>query len=249
MAKVGQVLPSVTVAGGEAHEAVGKVVLADVGAELASKEGRLAHSTIPVTDDGLGDKSSEVIIVLPADTLDGKGNVGRGDGVITKADFRADELRGTLLLGGQGLGSGGRGLAREAAEVLLGQADKLLVGNATSANQDHAVSGVVGFNVIGQIVTGDGLNVLLGAKDGATKRLALEGGGMKVVKDNLLELLVNLLLLAQDHITLALDGGGLQLGVLKNIGENINRFGDIGVEGFCVVDSVFALWFLLVLFR
>lgn len=41
--------PSVTVAGGEAHEAVGKVVVRDNVAELAAEEGGVAHSAVPVT--------------------------------------------------------------------------------------------------------------------------------------------------------------------------------------------------------
>lgn len=236
-----QDLPSVAVAGGETHEAVGEVVVADVGAKLAAKEGRLAHGTVPVTDNGLGDQGGEVVIVLPADTLNGESDVSRGDGVVTEANLRANELGGALLLGGKGESSGGRGLVGKAAEVLLSEADELLVGDTTSTNQNHAVSGVVGLDVVGQVVPRDGLDVLLGAEDGATKGLALVSGGVEVVENNLLELLVNLLLLAQDHITLTLDGGGLQLGVLEDIGEDVDGLGNIGVEGLGVVDSVLTL--------
>ena len=35
--------------------------------------------------------------------------------------------------------------------MLLGQVDKLTVGNAASADKDHSVSGIVGFDVRGQI--------------------------------------------------------------------------------------------------
>jgi len=76
--------------------------VADVGAELAAEEGRLAHSTVPVADDGLGNESSEVVIILPADTLNSESNVSGGDGVITETDLRANEVGGALLLGGQG---------------------------------------------------------------------------------------------------------------------------------------------------
>jgi len=133
--------------------------------------------------------------------------------------------------------------------VLLGKANELLVGDTTSTNQDHAVSGVVGLDVVGQVLPGDGLDVLPGAEDGATEGLALVSGGVKVVKDNLLELLVNLLLLAQDHIALTLDGGGLQLGVLEDIGEDVDGLGNIVVEGLGIVDGVLALHDSLVLFR
>lgn len=41
--------PSVTVAGGEAHKAVGKVVVRYNVAELAAKERSIAHGAVPVT--------------------------------------------------------------------------------------------------------------------------------------------------------------------------------------------------------
>lgn len=215
--------------------------MADVGAELAAEERRLAHGTVPVTDDSLSNEGSEVVIVLPADTLNGKSNVGGGDGVVTETDLGADELGGALLLGSKGEGGGGRGLVGEATEVLLSQADELLVGDTTSTNQNHAVGSVVGLDVVRQVLTGDGLDVLLGAEDGATEGLALVSGGVEVVEDNLLELLINLLLLAQDHITLTFNGSGLELGVLEDIGENVDGLGNIVVEGLGVVDSVLAL--------
>lgn len=233
--------PSVTVASGEAHEAVGETLVVDMGTELAAKVRGVTHGTVPVANNGLGDQASEVVVVLPAHTLDGKGNVGRGESVITESDFGANELGGTLLLGGKGLGSGGWGLAGEATKVLLGQSDELLVGDTTSTNQDHAVSGVVGLDVVDQVLPLDGLDVLLGTEDGATKRLALESSGVEVVENNLLELLVNLLLLTQDNVPLTFNGTGLQLRVLKDVCEDVDGLGDIVVEGLRVVNSVFPL--------
>ena len=167
--------------------------------------------------------------------------MGRGEGVITESDFGADELRSALLLGLDGLGSRGQGLVREATEVLLGKSDELVVRNTTGTDEDHAVSGVVGLDVVDQVVPGDSLDVLLGTEDGTTKGLALESGGMEVVEDNLLELLVNLLLLTQDHIPLTLNGTGLQLRVLENVCENVDGLGDVAVERLGIVDGVFSL--------
>jgi hypothetical protein len=62
-----------------------------------------------------------------------------------------------------------------------------------------------------------------------------------VVENNLLELLVHLFLFAEDDITLALDGLGLELGVLEDIREDVDGGGDIVVEGLGVVDGVLAL--------
>lgn len=217
----------------------------DEGAELAAKVGRVAHGTVPVTDNGLSNQGGEVVVILPANALDGDGNVGGGDGVVTDTDLRTDKV-GLLLLGvGNGLSGRGWGSHGDVAEVLLGELDELLVRNTTRANKDHAVSGVVGLDVVGQVITADGLDVLLGTEDGATEGLVHESGGVQVVEDNLLELLVNLLLLAKNDVALALDGLGVELGVLEDVGKDVDGVGDVGVEGLGVVDGVFALWDML----
>ncbi|KAH8623407.1 hypothetical protein IG631_21886 [Alternaria alternata] len=234
-------LVSVRVAGGEAHEAVGQSVLRDEVAELAAKVVRGTHGAVPVTNDSLCDEGSEVVGVAPANTLNGNGDVGSAHGVVTEADLGTNEVGLRLLLGSGGLGRVVLGLRGEVGEVLLGEVDELLVGNTTSANEDHAVGSVVGLDVVLEIGALDALDVLLGSEDGAAEGLALEGSGVQVVKDDLLELLVDLLLLAEDDITLALDGLGLELGVLEDIGEDVDGGGDVVVEGLGVVDGVLAL--------
>ena len=216
-------------------------MVADEGAELAAEVWRVAQGAVPVANDGLGDQGSEVVVILPADTLDGNGNVRRRDGVVTESDLGADEIGLALLLSGdRGGGRAGR-LAGKVAEVLLGQLHELLVGHTTSANEDHAVRGVVGLDVVDQVLALDALDVLLGSEDGAAEGLALERGGVQVVEDDLLELLVDLLLLTQDHITLPLDRGGLQLGVLEDVGQDVNGLRNVRVEGLGVVDGVLPL--------
>jgi len=64
---------------------------------------------------------------------------------------------------------------------------------------------------------------------------------MQMVKDNLLNLLLNLLGLAQNDIALALNGGLLELGVLQDIGQDIDALRNIGVEGLGEVNGVLAL--------
>jgi len=68
----------------------------------------------------------------------------------------------------------------------------------------------------------------------------LEGGGVQVIEDNLLHLLVDLLLLAEDDIALTLNSLVVQGRVLEDIREDLNRLGDIGLEGLGVVDSLLA---------
>ena len=234
-------LPSVRVRCGEGHEAVGQVVLRDERAELAAEVCRVTHRTVPVTNDSLGDESSEIVGVAPANTLNGNGDVGAAHGVVTEPDLRTDELGLLLLLLSDDLVGVILGLSRQVGEVLLGKLDELLVRDTTCTNENHAVSGVVGLDVGLEVRALDALDVLLGSKDGASEGLALVGGGVKVIEDNLFELLVNLLLFAKNDVALALDGGVLELGVLKDIGEDVNSGGDIIVEGLGVVDCVLAL--------
>lgn len=186
-------------------------MLGDKVAELAAKVVRGAHGTIPVANNSLCYERSEVVGVAPADTLNGNGNVGSAHGVVTEADLGSNKVGLLLLLGGERLGRVVLGLRGKVGKVLLGEVDELLVGNATSTNEDHAVSSVVGLDVVLEVGALDALDVLLGSENGAAEGLALESGGVKVVEDNLLKLLVHLFLLAENDITLALDGGGLEL--------------------------------------
>lgn len=61
-------------------------------AKLASEVWRVAHSSIPVSYNGLGDKSSEVVWILPADTLHSDGNVSSRDGIVSHTDLRPDKV-------------------------------------------------------------------------------------------------------------------------------------------------------------
>jgi hypothetical protein len=64
---------------------------------------------------------------------------------------------------------------------------------------------------------------------------------VEVVEHDFFQLLVDFLLFAEDDIPFALDGLGLQLGVLQDVGEDVDGFRDVGVEGFGVVNGVFSL--------
>lgn len=234
-------LPSVAVAGGEAHVAIGEVVVVDERAKLATKEWGLAHSTVPVANDSLGHQRGEVVIILPAHTLNSKSNMGSANGIVADTDLGSDEVGLALLLRNDAGSSGGWGCAGKAAEVLLSKLHELVMGDTAGTDEDHAVSSVVGLDVVNEVVALDASDVLLGSKDSAAEGLVLEGGGMEVVEDDFLELLINLLLFTQNHISLPFNGGRLQLGVLKDVGENIDGLGDVGVEGLGIVNCVFPL--------
>jgi len=115
------------------------------------------------------------------------------------------------------------------------------VWDTAGTDEDHAVSGVVGLDVVDEVLSLDALDVLGGAEDGAAEWLSLESGGVEVVEDNFLELLVNLLGLSEDNVTLALNGGLLELGVLEDVGKDVDGCWNIGIECLCVIYSVLAL--------
>jgi len=213
----------------------------DESTELATNVRSVAHSLVPVTNNSLGNQSSEVVVILPADTLHGNSNVGSRDGIITDSNLRADEVRLSLLGRSDGRGSAGRRLCWEAREVLLSKLNELLVGNATRTDQDHSIGSVVGLDVVDQVVSLDALDVLGRTQDCTSQRLSLESGRMKVVEHNLLQLLVNLLGFSQDHVTLALDRLGLEFRVLEDIGEDVDSRRNIRVEGLGVVHGVLTL--------
>lgn len=210
----------------------------NVAAELAALVRSIAGSLVVVADDSLGNEGGEVVVGVPADTFNSDGDVGSAHGIVTDTDIGADEV--SLLLGEKG-GVVLAALVGETREVLLSELDDLLVGNTTRVDEDHAVGSVVVLDVVGELGTGNVANVLAGAENGATERLVLESSGVKVIKNDLLDLLLNLLGLAEDDVALTLDSRRLKLGVLENVGDDVDTLGDVGVEGLCEVDGVLAL--------
>ena len=59
-----------------------------------------------------------------------------------------------------------------------------------------------------------------------------------MIEHDFLDLLVYLLGLSQYDVPFSFHRGGLELGVLENIGEDVHSLVDVGVEGFGVVDRV-----------
>jgi hypothetical protein len=68
----------------------------------------------------------------------------------------------------------------------------------------------------------------------------LVSDGVEMVKYDLLVLLVDLLLLAQDDIAFAFDGATFELGVLEDVGDDVDRLGDVLAEALGVVDRLLA---------
>lgn len=68
----------------------------------------------------------------------------------------------------------------------------------------------------------------------------LESDRVQVVKDNLLILLLDLFLLPKDDIALPLNRRLFELGVLENVGEDVDCLGHVLVKGLGVVDGLLA---------
>ena len=187
---------------GEGHERIREFVLMDEGAEFTPQVGRVAHRAIPVADDGLRDERGEVVVVLPAHALDRDGDVGRRHRVVAYPHLGADEVGFRHLPAVAGGVLRVRVVGGHVGEVLLGELDELVVRDAAGADEDHAVRCVVRLDVVGQLVAGDGLDVLFRAEDGAAEGLVLEGGGVEMVEDDFFQLLVNLFLFAENHVPL-----------------------------------------------
>lgn len=104
------------------------------------------------------------------------------------------------------------------------------MGDTAGSDEHHAVSGVVGLDIVDEVVSLDACNIFLGAEDGASKRLSLESSRVEVIKDNLFQLLVNLFLFTEDHIPLPFDCARVKFRVLEDIGQDVNGFRDVGVK-------------------
>jgi hypothetical protein len=59
-----------------------------------------------------------------------------------------------------------------------------------------------------------------------------------MVKHDLLILLVDLLLFAQDDVALTLDGATFKLGVLEDVGDDVDGLGNVLAEALGIVDGL-----------
>lgn len=228
-------LPSVRITRRKAHEAVRQLVLVHKRAEFATEIRRATHCPVPIANDSLSDQRGEVVRILPANTLNRNGNICSWHGVVPNADFTTNKV-GLDLRGSRNCLRG-----RQLRKVLLRQINKLVMRNTTGTNKHHAICGVIGLDVSRKIVTRYAFNIRSGPQDCASERLVLECSSMEMVEDDFFQLFVHFFLFAENDVALALDGRVLELAVLEDVGEDVNGGWDVGVEGFGVVDCVFAL--------
>jgi hypothetical protein len=213
--------------------------------QFAAHVRSIAHSLIPVSNNCLCDQSSEVVVILPANTFHGNGDVGGRDGIVTNSDLRADKIRLSLLSSGNRRGRARVWLSSKTREVLLSKLNELSVRNTSSTNKNHTIGCVVCLDVVDQIVSLYALDVLSRAQNRPSQWLSLESCCVQVIEHNFLQLLIHLLRFSQDNITLSLNSLGLELGVLKDIREDVDGSGYICVEGFGIVYGVLTLQTML----
>src|SRR6266567_4472459 len=95
--------------------------------------------------------------------------MGTWEFVVADPDFRTNKVGARIGKATKRYGVRGD---REGREVFFGEFYKLLVVNTTCTNQDHTISGVVGLDIIREIITLDGQNVCFGAENCPAKGLA-----------------------------------------------------------------------------
>jgi hypothetical protein len=148
--------------------------LGDDGGEAGGEEGLGAEGSVPVTHNGGGDEEGVVVGRVPSTSLNGDSDVAGGAGVVTNANLSTDKVGSLLLLCRAELDRVGGG--REGTEVGLGELDEGGVLDTSGSDENHAVGGVVLLDVGGEVVAGDGKDVLLGAEDGAAEGLTCKKG-------------------------------------------------------------------------
>lgn len=124
---------------------------------------------------------------------------------------------------------------------MLSEIDKLLVRNTAGTNEDHSISGIVGSDIVDEVLTLDALDVFLWSKDGSAKGLALISSGVQMIEYNFLQLLVDFLLLPENHISLAFNSRWFEFRVSEDIREDVDSLWNVGIERLCVVNSIFSL--------
>mmetsp|Transcript_92885 Transcript_92885/g.200824 ORF Transcript_92885/g.200824 Transcript_92885/m.200824 type:complete len:279 (+) Transcript_92885:579-1415(+) len=192
-------------------------------------------ATIPASKNSLDNHQGESEFRSPGGTLISQSYVGFLHGV------ESNELVGTSensrihvdklsVLGGSG----------ESSEVLVGEVSKLLVVNGSSSCHHKSIGGVVGIDVVDDVIAGHVTNVLLRAKNRLSQSCSHEGGFVEVVEDALLVDLVHFKHLTEDHILLTLNSLGIYVRVLQYIGEDFHSLGHIVLEHTGVIDSLLA---------
>ena len=161
-----------------------------------------AHRAVPGPDDGVGDHHGDVVGVWPSAALDGNSDMGEGHTVVTNTDVRSWKYQLTvqkrlpnsyqiLDLTGESALEIKRDLSivfiGDLAEMFGGQFAEVVMVDSSSTGKDHSGSFVVGLDVVNEVVSADGPDVLGGAEDGTAKRSSLVGNWVQMIEYNLLQ--------------------------------------------------------------
>lgn len=210
----------------------------DVVVEFVILVRSVISSFVVVVNNSLGDEGGEVVIGVLVDIFNGDSDVGGVYCIIVDMDIRVDEVS---FFFGEKRGVVFRVFVGEVGEVFFGKFNDLFVGDVIRVDEDYVVSSVVVFDVVGKFGVGDIVDVFVGVEDGVVKGLVLESSSVKVVENNFFDLFFDFFGFVEDDVVFMFDGGRFEFGVLENVGDNVDVFGNVGVESFSEVDGVFML--------
>lgn len=159
---------SVVVGRIEVLERVGEVVGGYNVGEFGAQQWGSTQSSVPVSKDARQDKEWPVVWAPPSDGLDGNGNVEIVHSVVSDSDLSTGEDGLFSRNTAEGDGVGGDG---DRGKVFLGEFDELLVRDSTSSDEAHSVGSVVGFDVVGEVLSAHLSDVLLWTEDRVTQWL------------------------------------------------------------------------------
>mmetsp|Transcript_27114 Transcript_27114/g.42130 ORF Transcript_27114/g.42130 Transcript_27114/m.42130 type:complete len:327 (+) Transcript_27114:296-1276(+) len=202
----------ILVAGVEGADGVRQIVLRDVQTHFAGNVLALSAEAIERAQNGLKQHEGEGILAGPACTLKCQGNVCGAIRIEFDSDVGSGEDRSVVVhIHAKGWSF------PDISKVFLRQIAELHVIHGSSSRNHHATSGVVLIDVLLQIGLGQAANVLFRTENGSSEPRSLKGGGVQMVQDQLLLLLVHLLHLAQNDSTLTLNGALVQFAIEQDV--------------------------------
>ena len=127
--------------------------------------------------------------------------------------------------------------ARQVAEEPLGRGAQPVGVDGAGGGEDHPVRAVVLGDEAREVGAAEAGDALGRAEDGAAERLAGVGGLLQPVEDDVVGRVERLADLLQDHPALDLDVGRVEQRVQHDVGEDVERPLDVGLEHAGVVGG------------
>mmetsp|Transcript_16010 Transcript_16010/g.44269 ORF Transcript_16010/g.44269 Transcript_16010/m.44269 type:complete len:252 (-) Transcript_16010:259-1014(-) len=124
--------------------------------------------------------------------------------------------------------------------MLVGQLTQFGVIDGTGSRHNHSWGRVLSGNIVDELFSGEGANVLLAAQNGASEGRSLKGRCVQVIQDQFFLILVDFLHFSENDLPFSLNGLRLKVGVQQNVGNDFNGSRDILREDLRKVSRLFA---------